>query len=356
MEGNIMKKPYAITVLLLIQTLLITAQDIHFSQFYQTPLITNPALTGVFNGDMRVIINYKDQWRSISTPYKTYALSYDMPLFKKKWDNSFLGTGFYAFNDKAGDAGMSKTQFNLTLSYIYLLDKHNTLTAGLLGGYAQRSVDPSNLEWESQFNVNTGAFDPAMPTGETNSFSPVSFADFAGGVSWGFVKGDVNMSSNDHFRANMGLALFHINQPKQELYSLETDNLYSKLVVHAGMNIGIKHTTTSLLPSVLYLNQGPTKEINFGLMARHRLKEESKYTQLVKESAILFGLYYRFRDALIPTIMYEKANFSIGISYDINISNLKLASSGRGGIEISFRYVSPNPFRYGQGKKYTPMI
>ena len=66
----------------------ISGQDIHFSQFNNTPLIINPALTGVFNGNHRVFLNYKDQWRSIGAPYKTYAISYDVVLFKEKWKNS----------------------------------------------------------------------------------------------------------------------------------------------------------------------------------------------------------------------------------------------------------------------------
>jgi len=46
----------------------------------------------------------------------------------------------------------------------------------------------------------------------------------------------------------------------------------------------------------------------------------------------------------------------MGISYDVNVSSLKTASNGQGGIELSLRYMSPNPFRYGKGTKYTPML
>ena len=91
-------------------------------------------------------------------------------------------------------------------------------------------------------------------------------------------------------------------------------------------------------------------------MVRHTIKEESKYTGLLKETAILLGVYYRVGDAIIPSFMFEMANYAVGISYDINISSLTEASEGAGGFEISFRYITPNPFKRGLGSKYTPML
>ena len=57
----------------------LTAQDIHFSQFEMAPLQQNPALAGALYG-VQATINYKDQWRAIGTPYKTFAVGYDMRL------------------------------------------------------------------------------------------------------------------------------------------------------------------------------------------------------------------------------------------------------------------------------------
>ena len=101
-----MKKTFLIRVISVISgisiisgIIVISGQDIHFSQFNNTPLIINPALTGVFNGNHRVFLNYKDHWGSMGAPYKTYAISYDMVLFKEKWEKSYLGGGFYVFND-----------------------------------------------------------------------------------------------------------------------------------------------------------------------------------------------------------------------------------------------------------------
>ena len=79
------------------------SQDLHFSQYYNSPLIVNPALTGVFNGDLRGIVNYRDQWSSVA-PFKTYGLSIDAGMMKKKMKNGCVGAGLNMYQDEAGDS------------------------------------------------------------------------------------------------------------------------------------------------------------------------------------------------------------------------------------------------------------
>ncbi len=56
------------------------------------------------------------------------------------------------------------------------------------------------------------------------------------------------------------------------------------------------------------------------------------------------GAHYRVGDAIIPGFLMEMGSFAFGVSYDINASGLTTITSGRGGYEISIRYISPNPF------------
>src|SRR6186997_1453355 len=60
----------------------VSAQDIHFSQFFEAPLLRNPSLAGIFTGDIRVQAVYRDQWNSVTTAYKTASLNgeYKMPV------------------------------------------------------------------------------------------------------------------------------------------------------------------------------------------------------------------------------------------------------------------------------------
>jgi len=323
------------------------AQDVHFSQFYQTPLLVNPASTGSFNGDIRGIVNYRNQWASVGTPYTTYAFSVDMGLMKKKMENKYLGAGLFVYKDMAGDSKLSTTQVNFSLSSIISLNDEQGISAGIQGGFAQKSIDASQMQWGSQFDGNN--YNSSLSSGEPSAYENYTFGDFSGGLAWRYGKAGTNMSSNDHFSANAGIAVYHINTPKQDF---DIEKLHREFVVHAGAYIGIKNTSLSILPYILLLRQGPLSETNIGGLIRYSIREESKYTGFLKETAVFVGSYVRIGDAVIPTIMFEMANYAIGLSYDINTSGLSEASNGNGGLEISFRFINPNPFKYGKGTGY----
>ena len=333
-----MKKPFLICVISVISVISGYGQDIHFSQYSQTPLQINPALTGVFRGDQRVILNYKDQWRSISNPFTTYALSIDMSLLKGKWAKGYLGAGLFVFNDKAGKSEFGTTQVNLSVSGIVPLNDKHLVSAGLQGGFAQRGIKNSDLEWDNKYTDGTNN-DPTM-----NNGTPLfGFGDFSGGLQWKYGSDASTMTSNNAFGADAGVSFFHINRPKQD-FNVSVDKLYTKMAFHGGSYIGLKNTNIILMPSVLFFMQGPSIETNIGTMVKYVLREKSKYTKFVKGSAVSIGGHFRIGDAFIPSVMLEVANFAVGMSYDINVSSLKVASSGKGGFEISLRYTNPNPF------------
>ena len=321
----------------------IFAQDIHFSQFYFSPLTLNPALAGT-NGDLQVQTNYKNQWRSVADAYKTFSVSFDMKFMQKKWKNGFMGVGLNIFNDKAGDAKMGISQANISLSSARLLNPNNIISGGIQGGFSQHSINYSALVWENQYDPNTLAYNPSLPSGEPSTGNKFSYADMSAGLQWNYGKGEMYISGNDQILANFGVAIFHINQPKYTYYGLAGEKLYQRMVAHGKLLYGIKNTPLSLVPSFIFFKQGPTQEINPGCMIRYTLKENSKYTNYVNGAAISGGAHYRFKDAAVVSVLLEIANWAIGVSYDINTSDLTSASNGRGGIEVALRYINPNPF------------
>ena len=62
------------------------AQDLHFSQFFNSPLSTNPANTGFIpDGDYRLGLNFRDQWSCImSVPYKTRTAFADVQIMMNR--------------------------------------------------------------------------------------------------------------------------------------------------------------------------------------------------------------------------------------------------------------------------------
>jgi type IX secretion system PorP/SprF family membrane protein len=322
------------------------AQDIHFSQFDETQLQLNPADAGVQH-DIRVITNYKNQWQSVGSPYKTYALSGDMRLLKSKKHHMGLGLDF--FSDKSGDADLKSTQFNLSLSGIINVNDNSVISGGIMTGLAQRSIDLSGLEWGDQYNGS--AYNPALPTGETATANSFNFVDLGGGVQYSFGNSEMYISANNARKVNIGVSVFHPHSPSYSFYGDKTEILHTKWVFHGDAAIGVKNTNLVLKPSYIIFLQGGTKEITPGLTFQYILQEGSKYTGNKKPCAFSLGGYYRVEDAFIGIAKFEYANYAIGFSYDVNLSKLKTVSKTRGGFEISLRFISPGAFGKRSGGK-----
>lgn len=316
-------------------------QDIHFSQYNLTPLVVNPAQAGAYKAH-EVIVNYKSQWTSISpNGYKTMMLSYDWRFNQKKWKTKWLSAGANLFSDKAGDGNMKTMQANLYLGYHTQLSERSTLGGALVGGFAQRSIDYSKLTWDQQY-VN-GAFDPAAQSNEPVGDTKFGMPDVGLGVLYQYTKGQMYSKANDMFIFHAGVAVTHLNQPKYSFYEAD-EKLFVKTTGHLDAVIGIKNTNLSLLPGFMYMGQGPSSEIVPGCYFRYMLQEQSKFTGYVKGAAVMVGTYLRVKDAFIPSVQFEFAEYTIGVSYDVNLSGLKTATSGKGGFEITLRWGTPNPF------------
>lgn len=315
------------------------AQDIHFSQFDETPLQLNPANTGVHH-DIRIITNYKNQWQSINSPYKTFALSGDVKLLKGKEHQ--LGLGLDFFNDKAGEANLTSNQANISLSAIININSKSLLSAGLTGGFAQRSLSTNNLIWGNQYNGMT--YDAGISSGESGKVNDFKYADLGAGVQYSYGTDQSYISGNNSRKINIGASVFHPHKPSYSFYGDSPQRLNMKIVLHGDAAIGIANSNLILKPSYIVFMQGPLKEITPGMMFQYIIQEGSKYTGFKLPSAFSLGGYYRMKDAFIAIARFEYANYSIGFSYDINLSDLRTITNTRGGMELSLRYISPDAF------------
>ena len=325
------------------------AQDVHFSQSYMTPLLLNPALTGVYTGDQRAFLNYKNQWRGMGaqgSAYNTSLFSYDAALMKNRWRKGYLGAGITCYRDVAGDVKIGTTQINISISGIVYITKKQFLSGGIQGGYVQKSISANAIQWESQYDQGTGAYNSSLPSNDIASIPPSTYADFSTGLSWNYNENQTNLSSNDALKINVGFAAQNINTPKQNFtgYGSYNDQLYSKFVLHGNALIGIENTNLALTPNAVFYKQGTSYELNVGTLLRWTIREESKYTGAFKGAAFSAGLQYRLNDAIVPVILLEYANYSFGISYDVNVSGLSTGTHGAGGVELSLRFLNPNPF------------
>lgn len=336
-----MKKISILLILSIIMWSGVHAQDVHFSMLNNSPMTLNPALTGGFNAEHRVMANYRTQWGTIAKPYTTYALSYDVGLLKSS-SAGFLGLGLQLFSDKAGDLKMGIFQLNVSIAYHLAVSQNHFLTAGIQGGYSQRSINETGMQWDSQYDAtSTDGFNPNLPSGETMSFNSFGIGDFSSGILWTFNNGATNMSSNDQIKGNLGFSMFHINQPKKTFYDVLEKKMFLKYALHTNVLFGIPGTNMAIVPSASLFFQGPSREILLGSMFRFRLQESSKYTNFVSETSLSVGAHYRFGDAIIASAQFEIKNWMLALSYDVNVSKLSAASKSMGGIEIAIRYQTP---------------
>ena len=341
----------------------LNAQDIHFSQFTMSPLTVNPALSGTTTW-IRAASSYRTQWKAVTVPYNTLGASFDIKS-KKRWmkvknqteryrkpDDNGFGWGVNFFNDKAGDGEMGTLQANASLAYQIMLSGKSMIALGFQGGVMQRSINWDGLYWGTQY-------DPASSTGYNKNLYPVGDKAIAGGDNsiiipdlsaggiYTFKKSERYMTGNDQFDVTIGAAMFHALQPKYSFLGSD-EKLYQRIVVHGMSTIGISNTRLAVVPAFMIQKQGPNQEIMMGSLFRYMLREDSKYTGFVKGASISAGGYYRNKDAFVAAMLFEFSTYGLGVSYDFNLSGLKTASSGRGGFEITLRFLNPAPFVFSQ--------
>lgn len=326
-------------VLLFCGLMSLQAQDIHFSQFYLSPLNLNPAMTGVMNCNSRLSLNYRNQWASIlgSNAFRTYNVSYDQRIPVGRYD--YFGIGGTFWGDRAGEANFATTTGKLSASYSKKMGGNrkfgNYLVVGAEGGVAQRSLDFLALRWGTQHD-GLGGFDPTAESGE-NGFDrdQFLFADMAAGLLWFMV-----FDENNSFY--IGGAFHHLNRADQSFSSEAQDLLYSRYTVHAGGEFMLGNRF-GLVPGVIVMSQGPSFQVNAGTSLKFLLNGgRNSSTQ-----AFQVGLWSRvsnqvesgvLNDALILSTRFDYDNFTLGFSYDLNVSPLQDATNNNGGFELALQY------------------
>lgn len=303
------------------------AQDTHFSQFFETPLLRNPALAGIFSGDIRFQAVYRSQWNSITVPYQTVSLNGELKSgigFK----DDYITLGGEVLYDKAGTTALTATRVMPALNYHKSLseEKNSYLSFGGMAGIVQRRVDRSKITTDSQFdgvNYNSGLSD-----GETNLVSSYSYFDGSVGMSFMSQLGE---SPDDNFF--IGAAYHHFMKPKKvSFFNNPEVELMPKWVYSLGVRFGMSASNFFTLQAD-YATQGVNREIIGGALYSIKIDSDESPKYIFHA-----GGFLRWGDAIIPVAKLEFRPLSVSVSYDVNISPLKTASRGRGGFEFSLLY------------------
>ena len=305
-----------------ITTPIVSAQDIHFSQFHASPLNINPAFTGSYDGQFRLMGTYRTQWNSVTVPYKTISFGVDAKDILRQ---DKLGGGILINNDKAGDSQLNTFQFLLSGSYRMVLDaneKHH-IFGGLQIGIHQLSINYSELKFDSQYN----GFAYISSSSNNESFGN------EGGLSPLINLGAMWQYEDGRTKGNFGLSMYNINGPNQSFYNDAPVKLDSRLNIHGSAQFPIS-SKFEVLPSMLFMKQGTFSELMIGTFGKLILNDDE-----INYRAVYLGSWLRSKDAGCFVAAMDYGTINVGLSYDMNYSELKQASNKRGGFEISFRYI-----------------
>lgn len=310
----------AFTVILLV-AVFGHAQDIHWSQFNDNPVFQNPGNAGNFNGDVRFVGNFRDQWRAVSVPYQTLSLSADGKLYNHR----ALGIGGLFFHDVTGDGRLRTIEVQANISYLLKLTKDSTHTIrpGVNIGMNHRQVDWNAFKFGNQYNGQY--YDGGLPTNELYQNDRKTNISFGVGATYRY-----QIAKRKTIEA--GAALFNINRPNQGFFDevVQRDmrtNVFARLYYPLGFDWDI-------IPSFQLSFQGVYREMIFGTSVKYTLID-----RLSKYRAVYAGVWYRTRDAAYISVGMDYQQWFVGLSYDMNFSTLTKASRVRGGFEIAVRYI-----------------
>ncbi len=304
------------------------SQDVHFSQFYMSPLTVNPAQTGNMDGQWRFSANHRNQWRSIGKPFNTTAVGYDRNFYLY---NEQLSGGLLYLYDETGAANLKTHKIALSGAYHKKFDIHK-FHFGFQPTFVQRSYDLAGTSFPSQFDRNTGQFNANMPNADPFVSDQVTYFDFNAGIAYSI---DLNK-----FRPEVGIAMFHINKPSESFFGTEYQvPVRTTFTTNAEWDITGNIT---LIPNLLYMASDKASELLYGSNVLFHLKENQMEATGVYAGVLLRDGFNRNTDAAIVVVGMRFPNLEIGFNYDLNISELKTSTDLRGAYEISLIYTSPS--------------
>ncbi|MBM3432990.1 MAG: type IX secretion system membrane protein PorP/SprF [Bacteroidetes bacterium] len=309
-------------------------QDPSFSQFFAVPATLNPATTGAYDEDLRVLANLRQQWLDPAAPYYTGSITFDAKLFRTRTSNPdykndnilALRVGF--LHDNTFNGILKGSYAHAQVAYHQVLDEdgENRIGAGFGASFGRQFLDQSRLLFASQFT--SGGFNGAISSGETLLSSMKNSLSLSTGLHYTFSNDDQNST------VEFGVAAFHLNQPRQSFLKDSQQVIPRRLTSHLSFDfVSGSYNSINLLSA--YQQQASNNTLLAGIGYNKNLTASADRFQATYLSV---GALYRLQDAIIPYISIYTRGMRIGLSYDATISKLLLTPGKPKTFELSFRW------------------
>lgn len=325
-----MKQKYLHTLLLFIFATVrctgLWAQGMHFSQYYNAPMLLNPANAALMpDNDFRVGANFRSQWATIPVPYTTASIYGDCQVLRNKNQTNWMGLGFAFFNDNAGDGKLNLFRSDLILAYHIQLGRHSMVSGGAAVSYGQRSVNFSLLTYPVQWDGTT--FNPDISNKENKGLEKTSYATVAAGLNYAYFP-----SENIYLKVSGAVA--NINRPTESFMSGSKNQLDYR--PSANIDLLLRSSETLIInPSAYYSTESGAYEMVYGTLLMFGMRKP--FDQIAPNQFII-GAFHRWGDAVIAAVGIERNGFRAMASYDYTISTLSPNTNGMGAFEISLKY------------------
>ena len=298
-------------------------QDLHFSQWFNSPLTTNPANTGFIpDADYRIGANYRNQYSTIMTvPYKTMSIFGDAQVFRDRFVNGWIGLGGVILRDVAGSGKLTSTKVYGSAAYHQMLGLNSLITAGFNAGYVNKRINVTELKFPDQFDGKF--FDNQLPTDVILDRTSTSYFDMQVGLNYAYFP-------TDDIYINGGVSVHHINRARESFFTNSSgfdDRIAPRYI--GFVNASVKLNDLVIVnPMVYYTRQAESSELVGGASLQYNLSGDGQ-TQLIG------GLYMRPGDAVIAMVGFAWKNVRLTFSYDATTSGLKNYNGTRGAYEFA---------------------
>src|SRR6266404_1691947 len=298
-------------------------QDLHFSQFMNSPLLTNPANTGFIpQADYRLGMNYRNQWSAImAVPYKTMSAFGDVQVFRNRIETGWMGLGGVILHDVAGSGNLTSTKVYGSVAYHQMINAGSLVSAGFNIGWANKQINVTNLKFPDQYDGKF--FDNHLPTGVALAANNINYLDLQAGANYAYFP-------NDKVYVNLGFSALHVNRPRESFFdqSIGVDNRVP--IRYTGfLNGSFKLNDEWIInPNIYFSEQAKASEIVGGVNTHYNLSGEG-------DKELIGGVYYRYKDAIIPMIGLVYKDYTFTFTYDATMSTLRNYNNTRGAFEFS---------------------
>jgi len=309
-------KTFSALALAICGSVTLHAQDGQLSQYESSPVLLNPAMTGIYeNAEFRMSSNVRSQWTSLSSNFLTTAFAYDMSFQKR------FGVGMYLSNFNM--AGIMNTfQSGVSAAYNVSDSKANhTLSAGVQVGLLYKKLNDQQLVWDAQYN--NGNFDTDLPSGEMFQRGARLMPDLSLGIAYRST--DPRKTLNPF----VNVALFHVTTPDESILRTTKSDLPIRYSANGGVRVKV-NSQLFLTPQALFMMQGNDQQLHAGMMGEFVIGG-SVYSALC-------GASYRMNDAIVAHVGLKHKNSGYRFSYDVNTSPLRNYTNRNGAFEFSIIY------------------